>query len=158
MRNFEKVSFSEFKKSISNDKVLYNNYNLPVRKTSGSVGYDFELLEDIEILPDKIVKIPTGVKSNFSKNEMLLIVVRGSLGFKHNIRLTNQLGIVDSDYYNNNTNEGHIFVSLQNEGKKVFKLKKGDRFVQGIFLNVNFIDNEKDEFMQRTGGFGSTNK
>ena len=68
-----------------------------------------------------------------NKDEVLLILVRSSMGFKYNIRLCNQVGIVDSDYYNNPDNEGHIFIALKNEGEKVFKVKKGDKFAQGIF-------------------------
>ena len=44
MRKFEKVSFEEFKKSISDNEELYNSYELPKRKTKHSAGYDFASL------------------------------------------------------------------------------------------------------------------
>lgn len=47
------------------------------------------------------MKIPTGYKATFESDEMLMIVVRSSVGFKYNVRLTNQVGIIESDYYNN---------------------------------------------------------
>ena len=32
-----------------------------------------------------------------------------------------------SDYYNNDSNEGHIYISICNEGDKTLNLKKGDK-------------------------------
>ena len=90
-------------------------------------------------------------------DEYLAILVRSSMGFKYNVRLCNQVGIVDSDYYNNPDNEGHIFVALKNEGDKVFKVEKGDRYAQGIFQKYLLTDDD-DADGERTGGFGSTNK
>ena len=130
-RFFTKISYNEFKKDIKDDPKLYEEYELPKRKTSGSVGYDFIAMEDIEIRPGEIKKIPTGYKAYFGKKEMLMIVVRSSMGFKYNVRLTNQVGIIDSDFYNNEENEGHIYVSLQNEGDKTYKINKGEGYAQG---------------------------
>ena len=42
MRKFEKISFKQFKKDIIDSKETYNSYNLPVRHTNCSAGYDFE--------------------------------------------------------------------------------------------------------------------
>lgn len=155
-RYFEKISFEQFKKDIKDDKNLYEEYNLPIRKTKCSAGYDFLAIEDIEIKPGEIKKIPTGYKASFLEDEMLMLMVRSSMGFKYNIRLCNQVGIVECDYYNNPQNEGHLFIALQNEGDKVFSVKKGDAYAQGIFtkfLTCGDIVSEK-----RIGGIGSTNK
>jgi len=155
-RYFEKISFEEFKKVIKDDLKLYEEYELPQRKTKFSAGYDFIAIEDFEIKPGEIKKIPTGYKANFGTDEMLMILVRSSMGFKYNIRLCNQVGIIESDYYNNPDNEGHLFVALQNEGDKVFSVKKGEGYAQGIFTKYltcgDIVESE------RTGGFGSTNK
>ena len=67
-------------------------------------------------------------------DEFLMVVVRSSVGFKYNVRLVNQVGIIDSDYYNALENEGHIWVKLKNEGEEIFKVDKGSHFMQGIFL------------------------
>lgn len=155
-RYFEKISFNQFKKDIKDDNKLYEEYNLPIRKTKYSAGYDFLAIEDIEINPGEIKKIPTGYKAYFGIDEMLMILVRSSMGFKYNIRLCNQVGIVESDYYNNADNEGHLFVVLQNEGDKVFKVKKGEAYAQGIFTKFLTCGDEVEDI--RTGGIGSTNK
>ena len=45
-RYFEKISFEQFKKDIADDQNLYNDYELPVRKTKHSAGYDFMAIQD----------------------------------------------------------------------------------------------------------------
>ena len=147
MRDFEKISFSQFKKDIGNNKKLYDTYKLPTRKTTLSAGYDFILINDLEIKPNEIKKIPTGVKACFREDEVLLIVVRSSTGFKHNIRLVNQIGIIDADYYNNKDNEGHIFIKIQNEGEETVNFKAGDAFAQGIF--IKYLTTKSDNNLEQ---------
>ncbi len=156
MRYFEKVSFSEFSKTTRLSLEDYNNYNLPKRSTKHSAGYDFEVLKDFKIKPGEILKIPTGIKANMNHDEVLMIFIRSSLGFKNNLRMCNQVGIIDSDYYNNEDNEGHIFVCIQNEGTEVKEFKQGDKIVQGIFTKFLTVDNEEEINNNRQGGIGST--
>ena len=155
MRKFEKVSIDEFSKYY--DKKLYEEYDLPKRMTSHSAGYDFFAIEGFTIKPGEIKKIPTGYKATFGSDEMLMILVRSSMGFKYNVLMTNQVGIIESDYYNNIDNEGHIFVSLQNEGDIDFVVKKGEGYAQGIFTKFLICDDDVTT-NERQGGLGSTNK
>lgn len=157
MRRFEKISFEQFKKDISDDKKLYEEYNIPKRQTKYSAGYDFEALIDFTLKPGECKKIPLGIKVTMNTDEMLMLVVRSSLGFKYNVRMCNQVGIIESDYYNNPTNEGHMFVKLQNEGTEDLVIKKKDRFCQGIFVKFLTVDNEEEIKNKRTSGIGSTN-
>lgn len=155
MRKFEKISFKQFAKDILDGN--YNDIELPFRKTMNSAGYDFISFLDITLAPGEIKKIPTGVKVMMNNDEYLSIYVRSSMGFKHNVRMCNQVGIIDSDYYNNIDNEGHIWVCLQNEGNKEYVIKKGDAFAQGIFTKYLVCDDDNANG-ERTGGIGSTNK
>lgn len=157
MRKFEKISFEQFKKDINDDIDLYNSYMLPKRATKYSAGYDFFALFDIKIKPGEIVKIPTGYKAVFNTDEALLILMRSSLGFKYNLRLTNQIGLIESDYYNNESNEGHMWVSIQNEGKEEVTIKKDTAYSQGVFINFLLIDDDNATAI-RKGGFGSTDR
>ena len=154
MRKFEKVSIDEFSKYY--DKKLYEEYDLPKRMTRHSAGYDFLAIEGFTIKPGEIKKIPTGYKATFGTDEMLMILVRSSMGFKYNVRMTNQVGIIESDY-NNIDNEGHMFVSLQNEGDRDFVVKKGGGYAQGIFTKFLICDDDITT-NERQGGLGSTNK
>ena len=156
MRYFEKISFKQFTKDICDDKELYDEYELPKRATKNSAGYDFYALYDMVLHPGEILKIPTGYKAKFNYDEMLMLVIRSSMGFKYNVRMCNQVGIIDSDYYNNSDNEGHMWVSLQNEGKEDYVIKKGTAYCQGIFVKYLTCGDEIDTV--RESGIGSTNK
>ena len=149
MRGFEKISFEEFKKSVKDDRKIYDEYKLPKRGTKSAGGYDFFLIEDLTISPGEIKIVPTGIKSYFMSDEVLLLLVRSKTGFKYNIRLCNQVGLIDADYYNNEDNEGHIFYAIQNEGKEEKTFKKGETLIQGMFIKYLTIDNEIDDFEKR---------
>lgn len=155
MRKFEKISKSEFLKDVPDAN--YDDIILPKRSTLNSAGYDFYSVISFTLSPGERGVIPTGIKVSMNSNEFLSIYIRSSLGFKWNIRMCNQVGIIDADYYNNSENEGHIFVCLMNEGNKVLEIKKGDRIVQGIFMPFLITDDDKTTDI-RMGGIGSTNK
>lgn len=157
-RFFEKISFEQFKIDVEDNEELYESYNLPKRSTKNSAGYDFFSLYDFVLKPGEIIKIPTGIKFSMNNDEMLMLVVRSSMGFKYNVRMCNQIGIFESDYYNNSTNEGHAWLKLQNEGNIDYVVKKGDAICQGIFTKFLTVDNEEEIKLTRKGGLGSTNK
>ena len=156
MRNFDNISFEQFQKDVCDDKNLYQEYVLPVRATKNSCGYDFFAISDVVLHPGEIVKIPTGYKAIMASDEMLLLVVRSSMGFRYNVRMCNQVGVIDSDYYNNSDNEGHMWVSLQNEGSIDYEIKKGTAYCQGIFMKYLTCGEEVEEL--RVSGIGSTDK
>ncbi len=149
MREFEKISFEQFKKDVCDNRELYDNIKLPIRDSKKSAGYDLYLLEDLELKPNESIKLPTGIKARFEDDEVLLIFVRSSMGFYYNLRLVNQVGIIDADYYNNKNNEGHIFLKIQNEGTQTLKLKAGDGIVQGIFLKYLTTESDRELGIER---------
>ncbi len=158
MRKFEKISFEQFKKDIKDDIELYNSYKLPSRSTKYSAGYDFWAIEGFTLKPGEIIKVPSGIKVTMGNNEMLMLLVRSSMGFKYNIRLCNQVGIIESDYYNNPSNEGHMWIALKNEGEKDFVINRNEGYAQGVFATFLTVDNEEEIDNERIGGFGSTNQ
>ena len=156
---FEKVSKSQFKNDLKEligiDDNFYNDIILPKRATKGSAGYDFTSPIDFVLKPNEMIKVPTGIRCFIEEGYVLHIYPRSSLGFKYQMTLANTVGIIDADYYNA-LNEGHIIVALVNRGNKEINIKKGDRFVQGIFYK--FYTAEEEEITKvRTGGFGSSN-
>ncbi len=157
MRKFEKISWSQWQKDIGSDKEAYDELSLPKRQTKNSAGYDFYSPIDFVLHPGEVKKIPTGIKFTMNSDEMLMLVVRSSMGFKYNVRMTNQIGIFECDYYNNPTNEGHAWFSLQNHGDGDYIVKRGDRIGQGIFVKFLTVDDEEKVETTRSGGFGSTN-
>ena len=157
-RFFEKISFDQYCKDINSDINAYNNYQLPARSTLNSAGYDFRVITDVEILAGESVMISTGTKVKMKSDEVLLIIIRSSAALKNKLSLLNQTGVIDSDYYSNIGNEGHIYIPIQNNGKEAHIIKQGENFAQGIFTKFLTIDNEKNKNNSRIGGFGSTNK
>lgn len=153
MRYFEKISFEQFSKDISDDKKLYDEYTLPRRDTEFAAGYDFKALFDYTLEPGEIKKIPTGIKANMEGDEVLLLVDRSSMGFKYNVRMCNQVGVIDKDYYNNKDNEGHIWIRIQNEGDRPYSVKKGEGMIQGMFMKYLKVDNEESDFKTRKSDY-----
>ncbi|MBI9009873.1 MAG: dUTP diphosphatase [Tenericutes bacterium] len=136
-------------------KYIKANLELPKRKTSGSAGYDFESAVTIEIEPKKIAFVTTGIKAFMPEDEVLQMYPRSSLSFKKKLVKANSVGIIDSDYYNNEDNEGEIMLILFNFGEETVLIKKGERIAQGIFMKYLTVDNSETT-VKRLGGFGST--
>ena len=135
--------------------------NLPVRKTKNSAGYDIEAAEDV-IVPAfkagmKPTLIKTGLKAYMQADEMLCLYNRSSNPGKKGLILANSVGIVDSDYYGNPDNDGHIMFAFFNFKDEDVEIKKGDCIGQGIFEKFLIADGDNAEG-QRMGGFGSTSK
>lgn len=158
MRKFEIISINQFNKDFKDTDTKYDDIIIPKRSTKFSAGYDFYMPYDLTVKKNEVVLIPTGIKTMLNSDEFLGIYIRSSLGFKYNLRMCNQVGIIDSDYYNNTSNEGHIFVKLKNEGDNDIILKKYDRYVQGIIQKYYIVDNEKEIEDIRVGGIGSSGR
>ncbi|MBU0996864.1 MAG: dUTP diphosphatase [Firmicutes bacterium] len=145
MRGFEVVK-----------EYLDKEIHLPMRNTTHAAGYDFESAETLTIPAHGIVAVSTGIKSYMQDNEVLQIYPRSSLAVKRHLMLVNSVGIIDKDYYNNPSNEGHIQILLRNFGDEDTIIQKGERIAQGIFMTFLLCDNEKKNGPTRLGGFGST--
>jgi dUTP pyrophosphatase len=170
--HFEKVSYEIFRADLlksaatykeSEIRGIYEKITLPVRATAHSAGYDFvspvtvnigavsETAAPANAAPAACI-IPTGIRARIDGGYFLGLFPRSGLGFKFGLRLSNTVGIIDSDYYNSD-NEGHILVSIKSE--KPLKIEAGTRFCQGIFIPYGItIDDSADA--KRNGGMGST--
>ena len=135
--------------------------NLPKRKTKCSAGYDVEAAEDT-IIPSfksgmKPTLVKTGIKSYFPDDEYLMLANRSSNPGKKGLVLANSIGVVDADYYGNESNDGHIMFAFYNFFDQDVQIKKGDAIGQAIFQKYFVSDDDKAEGT-RVGGFGSTSK
>lgn len=143
---------------IDTAKTIYENILLPKRSTRGSAGYDFFFpFADSEIPAGASVTIPTGIKVQIKEGWVLKEYPRSSLGFKYRMQLDNTVGIIDSDYFNNENNEGHIMIKITNDNRDNIPmvLSKGMKFCQGIFVQFGITEDD-DVQEERTGGLGST--
>ena len=128
--------------------------NLPKRHTAHSAAYDIEAAETVDIWPGETARVTTGLKVYMQPSEWLMLAIRSGLGAR-GIMLANAPGIIDSDFYNNATNEGHFVALIHNAGEEPFKVKKGDRIMQAVFMRYLVADNDQSGG-SRNGGLGST--
>ena len=152
----EKVRGFEIAKGFEN-----SNINLPVRSTKNSAGYDVEAAEDC-VIPafkpgQKPTLVKTGIKAYMESDEVLILANRSSNPGKKGLILANSIGVVDSDYYGNESNDGHFMYAYYNFFDHDVEIKKGDVIGQVIFAKYYKVDGDKAEGT-RTGGFGSTNQ
>jgi dUTP pyrophosphatase len=147
-RGFELIS--EKNKKTSNEKII-----LPKRATKNSAAYDFYSNDECAVLPNRVVKFWTDVKAYMQPDEFLMLDVRSSMGGK--FMLANTIGIVDSDYYDNEDNEGNIGIFLKNISDEPQIIHVGDKIGQGLFVKYLTTDDDKTTKI-RKGGFGSTNE
>lgn len=159
------------------------DFPMPARKTTHSAGYDFAVAEEIIIPPLKYCQellkqndilsldemaaltkrtkvkpslVSTGVKCKMEEDNYLELMVRSSTPLKYWLVMSNGVGIVDADYYNNSDNEGEIFLEIINLSPNPIILHPGDIIGQGILKSYIKIDDD-DTSTERAGGFGSTN-
>ena len=150
-RGFEPVSNKHLKSYDKQENVI-----LPFCKTRGSAGYDFVAPYSFMLGRGETKIVWSDVKAYMNINEELLIFIRSSVGIKMRVNLLNNVGVIDSDYYNNHKNNGNIGISLVNNSDRLVIFNKGDGIAQGTFYNFLKADNcNGDE--NRNGGLGSTN-
>ncbi len=127
---------------------------LPTRSTKYSAGYDFYLPKGVTLLPHDQVFVWSDIKAYMKKNEVLELHIRSSIG-KQGVILANCTGIIDSDYYENDSNEGNIGFMLFNLTDEVISFKAGTKIMQGIFKKYLVADGDEADG-ERNGGLGST--
>lgn len=133
---------------------------LPIKTTKLSAGYDFKAAEDV-VIPafepgTKPVMVPTGVKCKLNPDQVLLCFNRSSNPLKRGLVLANGVGVIDADYYDNPNNEGHIAGIFYNYNTEPYRIKRGDRIMQGVVVNYQNLAKASITDADRTGGFGST--
>lgn len=152
----EKIRGFEIAKGFENAGI-----NLPVRKTKFSAGYDIEAAEDTVIPSFKKGMAPTliktGLKAYMQGDEYLKLCNRSSNPKKKGLILANSIGVVDSDYYENPDNDGHIMFAFYNIKDEDTVIKKGEAIGQAIFEKFLTVDNDIAGGT-RMGGFGSTSR
>lgn len=133
---------------------------IPTYATSGSACFDIYAVldEPLSVCVGEPVIIPTGLKFDIPVGYALMIYSRSGHGFKNDVRLSNCVGVIDSDYVD------EVMVKLTqdvNHCEGVFWVNHGDRIAQGMLIPVEQVTfrqvNEPPlQKTDRQGGFGST--
>ena len=115
-----------------------------------------ESINDVDAYAEhyKPVLVKTGIKAKFPSNEALFLFNRSS-NPKRGLYLATGVSIVDSDYYNNEDNEGHIMLALHNNTDEPITINSGEHVAQGVF--VKYLCTDDNVVQERKGGIGSTN-
>lgn len=140
---------------------------VPQIQTEGSAGADLVVPDDIYIPPFRSVGhgtlVPLGFSLDIPDGMQIHIMIRSSVGLNTPLRLSNGVGLVDSDYKN------EICLLLDNLSKNTVFIKSGTRIAQMVpfcstkweFSSIVPHSREKRDKIptqKRTGGFGSTNR
>lgn len=131
----------------------------PTYGTAGAAAFDIYPVGDPR--PHKkssnAVVFDTGLAFEVPESHVMLVFSRSGQGFNEAMRLSNCVGVIDSDY------RGELKVSLQFDGDScpVFA-KPNTAIAQGMIIQVdqvNFVQVDELSSTERgENGFGSTNK
>ena len=133
-----------------------NNEN-PAYAEPYAAGLDLRAFiegEDITLLPNQRVLIPTGNYIQLHEGTFAMITPRSGLSLKYGITIVNAPGIIDSSY------RGELKVILINLGNEPFVIHNGDRIAQMVICEYKKIEWEAADVLSETergtGGFSST--
>ena len=168
-------------KYLIHTKKLRKGAILPTYATDGSGCFDLYFCQSDEIVA-KRVEFPelekqyefdefdeflfqsapkvfgTGLAFKIPENHVMLVFSRSGHAFKENIRLSNCVGVIDSDY------RGEVMVKLIQDSSTGYtaKFKHSDRIAQAIIIPYNQVQfyevDDIGETERGAGGFGSTGK
>lgn len=138
-------------------KKLVPDVEIPKRaKFDDNAAFDFYMPCDGEIFHSTASnKIGLGVAMEIPRGFFLLIALRSSTGKNSPLRLSNGVGIIDSNY------RGEICLLIDNISQwQDVSIRRGQRIAQGILLPRPDFSIEEKEVLSDTergvGGFGST--
>ena len=125
---------------------------MPRRQTGGASAYDVCAARSCTLQPGQTEAILLNLRLAVPRGYTLLLKSRSGLALKG---ITTTGGVIDSDYC------GPIKALLHNSTSKQFRIKKGQRISQAIFLkhiDVTFTKSYDEDFWNNDAhhGFGST--
>jgi dUTP pyrophosphatase len=131
-------------------KKLHPKAVAPFKATDGAAGFD------LTAVTRQGNVFGTGLAFDIPAGYVLLIYSRSGHGFKESTRLSNCVGVIDSDY------TGEIKVALRRDDGKPLTVQVGDRVAQGVLMRlpkVTFTETQELKETERNdNGFGSTGK
>lgn len=127
------------------------------RATPGASAYDLRacLEAPLTLNPgEPAVLVPTGVAFNLSNTTVAgLLMPRSGLSHKRGLRLSNGVGLIDTDY------QGQIFASCYAQGPEPVVIEPMERFCQILFtpvapLAIELVDQFEANTVRGAQGFG----
>lgn len=138
---------------LINVKKLHPDAVLPTYGTTGAACFDLYATVGT-VSPYQTAIYPTGLAFEIPANHVMLVFSRSGHGFKDDIRLSNCVGVIDSDY------RGEVKVKLAADGIKPPRFNQGDRIAQAMILPIQQVGfalvDELSDTQRGGNGFGST--
>ncbi len=129
---------------------------MPEYQTKGAAAFDIYAREEVVIQPKSLVRVPSNLIVGVPKGYFLMLALRSSTP-KHmpGLMVSHGVGIVD-EYYHGSDDE--ILIQVFNTSDQVFKIEKGCRFAQGVFVKIGVANFREQKIIgtKNRGGFGST--
>lgn len=148
---------------IKQDQII--NYHLtPEAKERGATfneprfgdsGYDIRASDDVVILPNNQILIPTGLTVEIPYGYVGLMKERSSLAMR---RLNVHAGVIDPSF------RGELKVVMSNNGDQPYSIEAGQKIAQLLFLPAARLPVREVELedmkpsLRGDGSFGSTGK
>ena len=133
---------------------------LPKYASAGAACFDLHAVTDhIPCVVDGDSLRPyktfqTGLAVEVPEGYVMLVFSRSGHGFKHDVRLANCVGVIDSD------SRGEVLVKLTADTDGWLGVKQGDRIAQAMVIPVPAIElvevDELSDTARGAGGLGST--
>lgn len=136
-------------------KKLKDNAQVPTYATGGSACFDIYACLDSPMVVTIGTKISTGLAFEIPEGHVMLVYSRSGHGFKNGVRLSNCVGVIDSDY------RGELMVALtRDDTRDSFIVNTGDRIAQGMIVPTYMVNFVLVDILKETdrgnSGFGST--
>jgi dUTP pyrophosphatase len=131
---------------------------LPDYQTAGAAGFDLAASDTIDVPPNGIALVPTGLVIRVPDGHFLGIFARSSTPLKRGLMVANGVGVIDEDYCGA-TDE--VKVQVLNFTTETVRVSKGDRIAQGLFIPVvraDWRESHGDLREGSRGGFGATGR
>lgn len=127
---------------------------LPTYATAGASCFDIRTIESGKVPAHGVRRFRTGLAFEVPDGYVLKVYSRSGHGFNHGLRLSNVVGVIDSDY------RGEVIIGITNDSSIPFEFEPGDRIAQGMIVpapQVELIEADSlSETARGAGGFGST--
>lgn len=126
----------------------------PFEIQEGNKSYSLINLKKFEIQPKEQIMLPTGWKSSFDRGSWMGATI--SKKFEESLIFSNLTPVIDADYYNNNSNEGLIFISLVNQTNETITVEENDDLLSFWCKPFYLLANDVPTNEKRKGGIGSS--
>lgn len=149
--------------TIVRAKKLHPDATMPARASAGAACFDICAVDTDHFSPhpnDAYAAIfRTGLSFEIPPGFVMLLFSRSGHGFNSAMRLSNCVGVIDSDY------RGEVLVSMRFDAStgdyRCPKIRDGERIAQAMIIPIPAVEfvmaDDLGETNRGIGGFGSTN-